>query len=83
MSPHVLLAGPAEPFAELGLTQEPDRAVGAFLGRVDEEPGLAVLDLEGNASDVAADEGARLPQRLRHGETEALACGLLDHDLGL
>ncbi len=80
---HVLLAAPAEPLAQVGLAQDAQRAVGALVGGRDEEAGLAVLHLERDAAHVAADEGAPLPERLGHGEPEALAGGLLDHHVGL
>src|SRR3954454_6524989 len=79
----VLLAGAAELLAELGLLQDAQRAVGAGVGVRHEEAGPAVLHLERDATDVAADERARLPQRLGHGEAEALARGLLDQHLRL
>ena len=80
---HVLLARAPEPLAEVGLAQDAQRALGALLGRGDEEAGLAVLHLERDAADVAADERAALPERLRHRQAEALARGLLDHHVGL
>ncbi len=52
-------------------------------GRGDEEAGLAVLHLQRDAAHVAADERAALPERLRHGQPEALARRLLDHHVGL
>ena len=56
----------AELLAELGLAQDPQRAVGALLGRGDEEARLAVLHLKRDAAHVAADERAapsRAPRR--------------------
>ena len=53
------LPAPPEPLAEIGLAQDPQRALGALLGRGDEEAGLAVLHLERDAAHVAADERAR------------------------
>ncbi len=55
----------------------------ACLGRGDEEAALAVLDLQRDAADVAADRRPSLPQRLGHRQPEALADRLLDRDVGL
>src|SRR3954447_14973246 len=79
----VLLARAPELLAEVRLAQDLERAIGALLGRADEVAGGAVLHLKRDAADVSADEGARLPERLGHGEAEALARGLLDHHLCL
>ncbi len=49
----------------------------------DEEAGDAVLDLQRDAADVAADERARLPDRLGDRQPEALAGGLLDQHVGV
>src|SRR3954454_16136310 len=80
---HVLLAGAAELLAELGLLEDAQGAVGALVGRPHEEAGAPVLHLERDAAHVAADERPSLPERLGHGEAEALARGLLDQHLGL
>src|SRR5688572_28116638 len=63
---------------QIGVAQDLEAALAALLGRRDEEPGLAVHDLKRDASDVAADGRAALPQRLRDGKAEALASGLLN-----
>ena len=55
---------------------------GALLDGRDEVAGDAVLDLQRDPADVAADERPALPQRLGHGQAEALARRLLDHDVG-
>ena len=59
------------------------RALGGLLGRVHQEAGLAVLDLERDAADVAGDRRAALPERLGDGQAEALADRLLQHHVGL
>src|SRR5690349_12710627 len=83
MPAHVFLAGARQALPELGLTEDLERALRALLGRGHEEAGLAVLHLQRNAADVSADERTRLPERLRDGEAEALAGGLLNHDVRL
>ena len=52
--------------------------LGALGGRVDEPAGLAVDDLGDDAAGAAGHRRARLPQRLGHGQAEALADRLLD-----
>src|SRR4051812_2658740 len=79
----VFLAGAPELLAEVGLAQDPQCAVGALLGRRHEVAGRPVLHLQRDAADVAADERARLPERLRDGQAEALTSRLLDQHLGL
>src|SRR3954466_4464147 len=78
----MLLAASSESLPERGVVQNLQRALGTVLDRGHEIARLAVLDLERDAADVAADEGPPLPQRLRHRQAEALARGLLDHDVG-
>src|SRR5215218_3613872 len=77
----MLLAAASKSLPERGVVQNVQRALGAVLHRRDEVTRLAVLDLERDAADVAADERAPLPERLGHGQAEALARGLLDHDV--
>src|SRR3954447_4989320 len=79
----VLLAGAAEGLAELRLPEDAQRPLGALLRARDQVAGLPVLDLERDAADVAADERPRLPERLRHGQAEALSRRLLDQHLCL
>src|SRR3954467_14509872 len=80
---YVLLAGTPELLAELGLAKYLEGAVRALLGGRDQVTGLAALPLRGDAPHVPPEEGPPLPQRLRDGESEALARELLDHSLGL
>ena len=54
----------------------------ALLDRVDEVAVLAVADLQHDAAGAAADDRPALPEPLAHGEAEALAQRLLDHDVG-
>ena len=74
---------PAEAEAELGVLEKGEGALGALLGRVDQEARIAVDDLQRDAANVPRHRGARLPQRLGHGQPEALLDGLLHHDVGL
>src|ERR1700716_1133078 len=83
MLPDVLLAAPPERPPELGVAKDLQRSLGALLDARDQESGTAVLDLQGNAAHVAADERARLPDRLRYGQAEALADRLLDQHVGV
>ena len=79
----VLLAAAAEALAQLGIGEHLGAAQRALLAGVDQEPGLAVLDLERNAADVAGDRRASLPECLGDGQAEALADRLLQDDVGL
>src|SRR3954453_14341059 len=79
---YVPLPPPAEGLPECGVLQNLERALGAVLDRGDQVAGFAVLDLQRDPADVAADERATLPQRLADGQAEALLRGLLDHDVG-
>src|ERR1700709_813167 len=79
----MFLARPPEPLAELGGGEDLEAARGALLGGVDQEAGLAVCDLQWDAANVAADRRPPLPQRLGHGQAEALADRLLQADVGL
>src|SRR4051812_22521685 len=81
--PHVLLPGATQLLAQVGLTEDSQGALRAFLRRADEEARVSVLHLEGDAPHVSADERTRLPQGLGDREAEALAGGLLDHHVGL
>src|SRR6476661_1176807 len=60
----VLLAGAAQPLAQLRVGEDLEAALGALRGRVDQEAALAVGDLQRDAPDVAADRRAALPERL-------------------
>src|SRR4051794_41568627 len=80
---HVLLPCAPQLLAEVGVAQELECALGALLGGRHEVAGRAVLHLERDAPYVAADEGARLPERLGDGQPEALTGRFLDHDVGL
>src|SRR5213592_4399018 len=77
----MFLAGAAEALAQLRVGEDLEAALGALLGRVDEEAALAVLDLQGDAADVAGDRRAALPERLGHGQAKALADRLLQADV--
>lgn len=66
-----------------GIGQHLQAALGALRGGLDEVAGHAVLDLQRNAADVAADGGPAHPQGLGDGEAEALAVGLLQDHVGL
>src|SRR3954462_12649845 len=68
MLAHMLFPGTAELTPVFGLAQEPDRPIRAFLGRLHQVSGGAVLHLQRDPADVAADERAGLPQRLGHGQ---------------
>ena len=75
---HVLLAAAPERLAERGVLEDVERALGALLDVVDEVAGDAVLHLQRDAADVAADERPALPDRLADRQAEALARRLLD-----
>src|SRR5665647_1378209 len=66
-----------------GIGQHLQTALGALRGGLDEAAGHAVLDLQRDAADVAAEGGPSLPQGLGDGEAEALAGGLLQDHVGL
>ena len=55
----MLLAAPAERLAERRVVEDVQRARRALLDGVDEVAGLAVLDLQRDPADVAADERPR------------------------
>src|SRR5690349_3609305 len=69
----VLLAFAAERLAQPRVLEDLEAAFRALLGGIDKEAGDAVFDLQRNAADVAADRRPPLPQRLGHGQPEALA----------
>ena len=75
---------PVSPIASalLGIGQQLDRALRALVDRVDEVAVLAVADLQHDAAGPPADDRPALPETLGHGEAEALAQRLLDHDVG-
>ena len=76
---------PARPsrFASSGSSRISTVRSAAAAGRVDEEAGDAVVDLQGDPADVAADHRPALPLGLGDGEPEALADRLLHADVGL
>src|SRR5690348_1978663 len=55
-------------------------ALGALFDARHQIARLAILNLQRNAADIAADDWAALPQPLRDGQAEALAERLLQHD---
>ena len=59
-----------------------DRASSARVDRIDEVAVEAVADLEHDAAGAAAHDGSALPERLAHGQAEALPNRLLDGDVG-
>ena len=67
----------------LGVGHDLQAALGALGGRADQVPGHAVLDLQRDAADVAADDRPALPEALGHGEPEPLARGLLQDHVGV
>src|SRR6185437_17026451 len=73
LAARVFLAFAAERLAEPGVVEDLEAALGALLGGVDEEAGDAVLDLQRDAADVAADRRPPLPERLGDGQPEPLA----------
>src|SRR3954471_18188789 len=83
MPASVFLAGPPEPLAQLGVRKDLDAALRALLRGVHQEAVLAVLDLQGNAADVAGNRRAALPERLGDCQPEALADRLLQADVRL
>ena len=60
-----------------------EAALGAGRARIYEKAGDAVLDLEGDPPHRPADHRPRLPESLAHGQPEALAGRLLQHDGGV
>src|SRR5919109_2345409 len=75
----VLLAAPAAPPRLLRRLEDLTAGRRALLDRVDEPPGLTVLDLRRDPADTAGDGRPRLPESLRHGQAEPLANRLLQH----
>src|SRR3954454_8262850 len=78
-----LLAGAAEPAAELGVLEDRGGALGGFVRGRDQVAVLAVDDLQRDATHVAADRRAPLPERLGDGQPEALPDRLLHDHVGL
>src|SRR5207342_1334751 len=78
-----LLAGTAQPPAQLRVLEDLDGALRGILGGGDEISILPLDDLERNAAHVAADCRAALPERLRDRQAEALPDRLLHDQVGL
>ena len=74
---HVLASLRAERVGADGIGEQVDGALRALLDRVDEVAVVAVADLQLDAAGAPADDRPSLPERLAHGEAEALAQRLL------
>src|SRR5215207_8021661 len=79
---HVLLAAPSQRPPERRVLDDLERARSAVLHGRDEIARDAVLDLQWDPADVAADERPPLPERLGDRQAEALAGRFLDDDRG-
>src|SRR5579859_2985858 len=65
------------------IAQNLAHAYRALLRALNQITGDAVLDLQRDAADIAADYGPLFPKPFRNGEPEALAQGFLQDDAGV
>jgi len=64
----------------LRFIQQLFQPVSGAIGRVNEDPGLFMGDLQGNPAHGAGDHGIAFPQCLGNSQTESFAQGLLQND---
>ena len=83
LAAHLLLAEQRHGAVLRRVVHDLQAALGALRGGAYEIAGDAVLDLQGDAADVAADDRPPFPQTLGHGEPEALAGRLLHDHVGV
>src|SRR5712692_264900 len=83
MTADPLPSGSSHRFPPRGILEELERPIGAFLDAGDEVAMNAVLDLQADSGDVAADHRDALPQGFAHDEPEPLAQRFRDRHVGL
>src|SRR5665811_1146089 len=79
--PDMFLACPPHDLCIHGIVQYPHALLGTLLNRVHQVSRLAIVDLLGDAADVAADGRLGFPQTFADSEAETFTGGFLDDDI--